>query len=81
MRQTFYKNYLSFEDSSKRLLLQTFLPTKRPMYGIVPYFTDINAAMNTKWNKNEDNVILSQGEFFTYYGTKETDGNRYLIMK
>jgi alpha-ketoglutarate-dependent taurine dioxygenase len=75
------RNYLSFEDSSKRLLLQTFLPTKRPMYGIVPYFTDINAAMNTQWNKNEDNVILSQGEFFKYYGTKETDGNRYLIMK
>jgi hypothetical protein len=37
--------------------------------------------MNTKWNKNEDHIILSQGEFIKYYGTKVSDGNRYLIMK
>ena len=75
------RNYLDFTDNSKRLLLQTFLPTKKPLYGLKPHFTDLYSAMQTKWNNNENNVIKSQKMFLEYYSEKMADNNKYLIIK
>lgn len=70
------RNYLSFNDSSTRLLLQTFIPTKKSLYGIVPKNQDIYDT--TIFNK--DQMLYSSYEFHKYYTKKMLDNERYLIM-
>jgi len=70
------RNYLSFNDSSTRLLLQTFIPTKKSLYGIVPKNQDIYNT--TIFNK--DSMLYSSYEFHKYYTKRMLDDERYLIM-
>jgi alpha-ketoglutarate-dependent taurine dioxygenase len=64
------RNYLEFEESSKRLLLQSFLPTKRPLLGIKPKNTDIKKLYNVKWYKNNRNIISSANKLLQYVNLK-----------
>ena len=56
------KNYLDNKDSSKRLLLQTFIPTNRPLYGIKPSYNNVHACYNVKWCKEKKQSLLAAHE-------------------
>ena len=56
------RNYLDNKDSSKRLLLQTFIPTNRPLYGIKPSYRNVHACYNVKWCKDKKQSLLAAHE-------------------
>ena len=56
------RNYLDNKDSSKRLLLQTFIPTNRPLYGIKPSYKNVHACYNVKWCKDKKISLLASHE-------------------
>jgi alpha-ketoglutarate-dependent taurine dioxygenase len=53
------RNYLDNQESSKRLLLQTFIPTNRPLLGIKPLQTNNYACYNVQWIKDQEKSIIS----------------------
>lgn len=53
------RNYMDNEDSDKRLLLQTFVPTTRPLIGIRPSKQNTQACYNVNWQKDPELARLS----------------------
>lgn len=75
------RNYLDFPESSKRLLLQTFLPTKRPLLGIKPLNYDNKTLSNVDWT-DESNSIKTSNEYMKFVMNKSTlDTNETLNSK
>jgi hypothetical protein len=56
------RNYLDNKDSSKRFLLQAFIPTNRPLYGIKPSYRNVHACYNVKWCKDKKQSLLAAHE-------------------
>jgi len=75
------RNYLEFEDISKILLLQTFLPTKRPLYGLRPFYSGLQPAMKTKWNMNRESFEKTYQDFNSYYTQKYILNSKYTIIE
>jgi alpha-ketoglutarate-dependent taurine dioxygenase len=82
------RNYLDNMDSSKRLLLQTFIPTNQPLYGIQPLKKDVNACYNINWMNDQDVAVISAHNCIKYsklrlgmYNTSVFQDNRYIISK
>lgn len=53
------RNYLDNKYSSKRLLLQTFIPTTRPLLGIKTTDKDVYSCYNVKWINDQEKSIIS----------------------
>jgi alpha-ketoglutarate-dependent taurine dioxygenase len=53
------RNYLDNKDSSKRLLLQTFIPTNKPLTSYKPLEKDVYACYNVGWIKDLETSIIS----------------------
>ena len=53
------RNYLDNVNSNKRLLLQTFIPTTKPLYGIKPLEGNVYSCYNAKWLKDQEKSIIS----------------------
>ena len=62
------RNYMDFPESAERLLLQTFVPTKRPLYGVCPSHTDkLSSYRIPKWALSEESAVDGYSEFIKYY--------------
>lgn len=53
------RNYLDNKDSSQRLLLQTFIPTNKPLMAIKPSNKNVYACYNVKWIDDQEISIIS----------------------
>lgn len=60
------RNYLDFKESSSRLLLQTFLPTKEPLKAIKPTFNN-EAILNVNWTTSKYNSENVSKIAYNYY--------------
>jgi alpha-ketoglutarate-dependent taurine dioxygenase len=60
------RNYLEFNESSKRLLLQTFLPTNKPLLGIKPINNNNTSIYNVKWISDKNKSINTSNELLKY---------------
>jgi alpha-ketoglutarate-dependent taurine dioxygenase len=82
------RNYMDNPDSSKRLLLQTFLPTTRPLRGYQPKKEDKYVSHNLGWAREKSrsaHMVHSHIEFTQdilnkYNQTVEEDGS-YILRK
>jgi alpha-ketoglutarate-dependent taurine dioxygenase len=63
------RNYLDFKESSSRLLLQTFLPTKEPLKAIKP-ITEDDIIYNVKWANTLYNSKKAHGYARSFYLNK-----------
>jgi len=61
------RNYIDNKDSSKRLLFQTFIPTKRRLLSIKPNDINVYSAYNSKWIENQESSKLSTQLYMKYY--------------
>jgi len=64
--------YTDNKYSSTRLLLQTFIPTKRPLLGVIPSEMGVLASYNLKWISDREKAINSARECIKY-------GNRIAV--
>jgi alpha-ketoglutarate-dependent taurine dioxygenase len=77
------RNYLEFTESSKRLLLQTFLPTNKPLLGIKPIKNNNNSIYNVKWildknkSNNTSNELLKYSITTNLYNNKQNETELY----
>lgn len=62
-----------FDD--RRLLLQTFIPTKLPLLGVKPKDKDVYAFYNLKWITSQEKSIISTGECEKYAKLKIKENN------
>jgi alpha-ketoglutarate-dependent taurine dioxygenase len=69
------RNYLDNKDSSKRLLLQTFIPTKRELLGIKPSDKNVYACYNVEWLKDQEKSIISAHDCIKYSENKIEKNN------
>jgi alpha-ketoglutarate-dependent taurine dioxygenase len=53
------RNYLDNLESDSRLLLQTFVPTTKPLLGIKPKDNNCYACYNANWIKDQEKAIIS----------------------
>ena len=60
------RNYMDNADSNKRLLLQTFIPTNRPLLGIKPLNNKVYACYNVKWMKDQEKSIISAHDYLKF---------------
>jgi alpha-ketoglutarate-dependent taurine dioxygenase len=79
------RNYLDNSDSSKRLLLQTFIPTNQPLLSIKPSEKNVYACYNLKWITNQEKSIISAHnniKFATNISIKnnDTSNNNYYVL-
>jgi len=79
------RNYMDNDDSSKRLLLQTFIPTKRPLWGMKPSKDDLYAPFHLNWVSEKDICLISLYEHIKYVKNKEhtaeeTKKDRYVLQ-
>ena len=58
--------YTDNKYSSKRLLLQTFIPTKRPLLGVIPSEMGVYATYNLKWIPDQEKAIISAHNCIKY---------------
>ena len=63
------KFYMDNEHSNKRLLLQTFIPTKRPLLGVIPSEKGVYSTYNLKWIQAQEKAIISAHNCIKY-GTR-----------
>jgi hypothetical protein len=61
------RNYMDNKDSCKRLLFQTFIPTKRRLLAIKPNDINVYSAYNAKWIENQESSKLSTQLYMKYY--------------
>jgi alpha-ketoglutarate-dependent taurine dioxygenase len=61
------RNYLQNSHSSKRLLLQTFIPTKQPLLGIKPSEKNVYACYDVNWINDQEVAIRSAHDCIKYY--------------
>jgi alpha-ketoglutarate-dependent taurine dioxygenase len=76
------RNYMDNKESSKRLLLQTFIPTKRPLLGIIPSESNVYACYNLKWINDQEKSIISAHDSIKFsLSMKETIyNNKYYVL-
>jgi len=65
------RNYMDNADSSKRLLLQTFIPTKRPIYGIMPSHKNSLAGYNVNWFENQEDSMITTHDHYKFAKSQE----------
>jgi alpha-ketoglutarate-dependent taurine dioxygenase len=53
------RNYLDNSNSNKRLLLQTFIPTNKPLYSIKPLDENVYSCYNVRWLNDQEKAIIS----------------------
>jgi alpha-ketoglutarate-dependent taurine dioxygenase len=53
----------------ERLLLQTFIPTKKPLKGITPSEKNVYACYEVEWNKDIETSIISAHRMISYANT------------
>ena len=81
------RNYLDNRDSNERLLLQTFIPTKRPLLGVKPLESNIYSCYNLKWINDKDKSILSTHNTIKYAVSMALKNNissyndKYYVLK
>jgi len=82
------RNYLDNLNSNKRLLLQTFIPTNKPLMGIKPNEKDVYACYNLNWIDDQEVSIISTHDHIKFVEKKEVennyvvdDDNHYIICK
>jgi len=81
------RNYLDNKDSSKRLLLQTFIPTKKPLLGIKPTHTKVCACYNLKWVNNQEVAIKATQDNIKFainkalMNNEPINHNQYYVIK
>jgi alpha-ketoglutarate-dependent taurine dioxygenase len=75
------RNYMDFSESSTRLLLQTFVPTKRPLYGYRLINTDKLITHNVKWVSSEVSAMDSYNSFIQYYNEHSNKKNHFIISQ
>jgi hypothetical protein len=83
------RHYMDNPDSSKRLLLQTFIPTNRPLLGMKPPTTSVYACYNVGWMKDQEKCIHSAHDYIRFatslsVGSNETepcDPKYYVLAK
>jgi len=63
------QEYVSNGNSPNRLVLQTFIPTKKPLMGLRPLEKDVCATYNVGWNPHKEIAIISTYDHIKY--TKE----------
>ena len=64
------QHYMSNTNSPHRLLLQTFVPTKKPLIGLRPSEKDVYAAYNVGWNPHQEVAIISAHDHMKYVKEK-----------
>jgi alpha-ketoglutarate-dependent taurine dioxygenase len=77
------RNYLDFPESSKRLLLQTFLPTKRPLLGIKPIDHNMDSLSKVNWSsKTPSNEYLKFVIMTSLFNSKYngTVNDKYYVL-
>jgi hypothetical protein len=83
------RNYLENDQSNRRLLLQTFIPTNRPLLGIKPRGNNCYACYNAKWIKDQEKSIISAHDHIKFTiaktlknnGTLGVDSPYYVLAK
>ena len=60
------RNYMDNTANPRRLLLQTFIPTKRPLLAIRPDPSNSYACYNSKWIRNQEQSIISVHDHIKY---------------
>jgi len=83
------RNYLDNGESDRRLLLQTFIPTNRPLLGIKPLTNRSYSCYNVKWIKDQERSIISAHHCIKFAmthslkhnGTGLTDSRYYVLAK
>lgn len=81
------RNYLDNKESDKRLLLQTFIPTKKPLLGIVPSEKNVYACYNNKWINDIEKSIISAHDYIKFVKNITTNNNetsyndKYYVIK
>jgi alpha-ketoglutarate-dependent taurine dioxygenase len=77
------RNYLDFPESSKRLLLQTFVPTKRALYGFPLTHTEKLATYQIdNWALSKESAIDSYSAFMQYYMDHyDYESKKFIISK
>lgn len=60
------RNYMDCQFSPKRLLLQTFIPTNKPLLGIKPLDSNVYSCFNLKWIKDDAVSIKSAHDHIKY---------------
>lgn len=81
------RNYLDNAESNRRLLLQTFIPTRRPLIGIKPLETNVYSCYNAGWIKDQEKSIISAHDCLKFAvarsiannGTKAYDDKYYVL--
>jgi alpha-ketoglutarate-dependent taurine dioxygenase len=53
------RNYMDNQDSPKRLLLQTFIPTQQPLLAIKPTDKNVYSCYNAGWIQDQEISIIS----------------------
>jgi hypothetical protein len=66
------RNYMENENSSKRLLLQTFIPTRSPLWAMKPCKDDLYAPFHLNWVDEKDICLISLYEHIKFTKYKET---------
>ena len=82
------RNYLDFTDNSKRLLLQTFIPTNRPLCGIKPLHSSVDAIYKANWVKDINKSIIVSNENIkfamisnSFNNSTSIDTNKYILVQ
>jgi alpha-ketoglutarate-dependent taurine dioxygenase len=82
------RNYLDNQDSQKRLLLQTFIPTNKPLYSIKPSPRNVYACYNVKWIHDQEVSIISAHNHIKFANHKiklnvspSDENNHYIFCK
>jgi len=74
-------NYLKFKESSERLFLQSFLPTKQPLKAYKPKFINSKTLYDIKWTNNlssSRSAINYANKFVEKY--KIDSNNQYVLQ-
>lgn len=73
-------NYIKNENSPERLLLQTFIPTTKPLKGYIPDEKNVYAAYNVGWQPDIETSIISAHNAIKYANSKnKTNDNLFII--
>lgn len=73
------RNYLDNQESNKRLLLQTFIPTKKPLLGIIPSEKNVYACYNNKWISDMEKSIISAHDYIKFIKNITLENNETII--
>jgi alpha-ketoglutarate-dependent taurine dioxygenase len=69
------RNYMDNKDSSRRLLLQTFIPTTKPIMSIKPSEKNVYACYNVNWINDQERAIISAHDNIKFANNKIKQNN------